>query len=89
MLTDEQLMNRGAEAEQSRDYIVTVIDHAKDMILDLIMNLSPDETMKFSILKSEILGINELLSIVEADINEGRAAIQRIQGTTPLGNGIL
>lgn len=87
--TPEELMNRGAEAEAAKPYIESVVKGAKDMILDRLINLAPDETMLFTVYRSQIICFDDILTVVEADIMKGREAIEIIQGETSPTKGIL
>lgn len=89
-MTDNELMDRGAQAEQAKPYIASVLDQAKGMILDRLITLAPDQTMLFTVYRSQILYLDDILALVEGDIREGQNAIDRIQGNAPIQKaGIL
>lgn len=90
MLTSpEELMERGSRAEQALPYITELMESAKSAIFDRILELSANETFKFSVLKSELLCLEEIISLVHGDINAGKREISIIQGNISPEKGIL
>lgn len=87
-MNDQEIINRGAEAEQFKRYIEengyfnSIVAIARVLISHNIASLKPDEQMKFTILKSQEIAIDDLLSIIESDIIEGQKAIDRVQSGT-------
>lgn len=90
-MTGDELITRGAEAEQARDYVLALVSGAKDLILDRLINLAPDQTLLFTIYKSQLQCLDDIPAVVESDIRAGREAIDELQGGTPATaqNGIL
>lgn len=90
MLTDDLLMARGAEAKQALPYVTSLMDRVKGIILDHIMSLAPDDTMRFTVYKSQILCLDDIVATVTSDIKAGQRIIEEMQGTPSNTNtGIL
>jgi hypothetical protein len=89
MLDNEALMNKGAEAEQAWEYVSQLVESAKEQMFDRIMALAPDQTLHFTILKAQLQALDDVILVLEADIANGKGAIQRIQGETSQKAGIL
>lgn len=85
-MTDQEITNRGTDAEEfkryleERPYFTSVVAVAKQMIWNNIASLRPDETIKFTVLKSQLTGVEELMSLIEMDIEAGQKALARMQG---------
>jgi hypothetical protein len=88
-MNDELLLARAAEAAQAKPYIETVINEAKNLIFDRIMGLAPDQTIYFTVYKSQMVCLDDILSVLEADITNGQNALARLQGETEQKGGIL
>ena len=88
-MLDSEVADRGFRAEQALPYLEEVLKTAKDAILDRFMELLPDETYKFTVLKSHLLCLDEIASLVHGDIEEGKRAIDRVQGNDTQKGGIL
>lgn len=89
-MLDTELLDRGAQAEQAKPYIGSVIQSAKELVLDRLINLPPDQTMMFTIYRSQLICFEDILTVVETDIRNSRTALARIQGDTDTQNqGIL
>jgi len=89
-MTDDQLLEKGTQAEQAKEYLDSLVKVATDSLSEQLSNLYPDETIKFSAIRSQMMALQDILLSVEADIREGKNALQRIQ--TPLNEqkgGIL
>lgn len=90
MLTEDELMARGAEAEQALAYVIGLMDRVNGIILDHIINLAPDDTMRFTVYRSQMLCLDDVLATVAADIKAGQRLIEDMQGNVEtLNNGIL
>jgi hypothetical protein len=90
VLTEDELMQLGADAEQALPYIENLMDRVKGIILDHIIALGPDDTMRFTVYKSQIMCLDDILATVSADIRDGQKAIEKVQGNAPATNtGIL
>lgn len=85
----EDMMERGAAAENASDYVKTIIKEAKEIILDRIVALQPDQTILFTVYKSELIALDDILSVLAADIINGKNAISEIQNAETRQNGIL
>jgi len=87
-MDEQQIINRGSDAEEFKRYIDdnpyfnSVVALSKELILQNIMALRPDEQMKFTVLKSQDKAIDELMNLIEIDISEGKKAIDRMQSET-------
>ena len=89
-MLDEELIERGSQAEQSQEYVASLIERSKGHIFDNIMALAPNQTELFTVFKSQIVYLDNVLATVAADIRDGQKAIERIQGTAEVTNtGIL
>ena len=89
-MTDDALMALGAEAKQAKPYVTSLMDRVKGIILDHIINLAPDDTMRFTVYKSQMLCLEDVLATVEADVKAGQRVIEEMQGSaTASSNGIL
>jgi len=90
MQTKQEIMDRGYQAEQALPYLTSVTAIAREMLLDRMMNLKPDQTMMFSIFSSQMQCLDDILMLVQGDINDGQAVINQLQENTPeTGSGIL
>lgn len=84
-MTEQEIINRGSDAEQFKRYVednpyfTSVVALSKQLIWQNICALKPDEQMKFTVLKSQELAIEELMNLIEMDIYEGQKAISRLQ----------
>ena len=87
-MDEQQIINRGSDAEEFKRYIDdnpyfnSVVALSKELILQNIMSLRPDEQMKFTVLKSQGKAIDALMNLIEIDISEGKKAIDRMQSET-------
>jgi hypothetical protein len=89
VLDSDALITRGAEAEQAREYINSIVSGAKELILDRLISLAPDQTLLFTIYRAQMLCLDDISTVVEADISAGRSAILTAQGEYHTQNGIL
>jgi hypothetical protein len=84
-MTDQQLINRGSDAEQFKRYLEdnpyfnSVVEEARRIITESIMSLKPDEQMKFTVLKSMLTSIDDLLNLIEIDVYAGQKALAKLQ----------
>jgi ATP/maltotriose-dependent transcriptional regulator MalT len=78
-MTDDQLLEKGTKAEQAKEYLEGLIKEATDRLSEQLLNLYPDETIKFSVIRSQMMSLHDILLVVEADIREGQNALERIQ----------
>jgi hypothetical protein len=78
-VTDDQLLEKGTKAEQAKEYLEGLIKEATDRLSEQLLNLYPDETIKFSVIRSQMMSLHDILLVVEADIREGQNALERIQ----------
>jgi len=89
-MTDDQLLEKGTKAEQAKEYLEGLIKEATDRLSEQLLNLYPDETIKFSAIRSQMMALQDIMGVVQNDITLGKEALQRIQ--TPLNEqkgGIL
>lgn len=89
MLDNDALMNKGAEAEQAWAYVSQLVETAKEQIFDRIMALAPDQTLLFTVYKSQVQALDDVMLVLEGDINNGKNAILRLQGEASQKAGIL
>lgn len=88
MITDQQLVDRGTEAEAFKRYLtenqyfLSVVAFAKLIIQQNISTLRPDEQMRFTILRANAEGIDGMMSLIDMDIKSGQEALGRMQGGT-------
>lgn len=83
MLDDRELMTRGGQAELAKPYIIALVTGAKELILDRLITLAPDQTTLFTVYRSEMLALDDIITTVESDIANGQNAINRVQGNEP------
>jgi len=79
MLTDDQLLEKGTQAEQAKDYLQGLVSEATRSLSEQLLSLYPDETIKFSAIRSQMMAIQDIMAVVEHDIQQGKDALQRIQ----------
>jgi len=85
MRTDQELINRGSDAEQFQRYISehpyfnSVVEEAREILTKKINSLKPDEQMKFTVYQSMLISINELVNLIEVDIYAGQKALEKLQ----------
>lgn len=90
MLNSDALIERGAVATQAREYIEQLITQIRELLLDRLINLAPDQTLLFTIYKAQLQCLDDIPAAVTADINAGIQAIGQMQrGDTQPQNGIL
>lgn len=89
MLDDRELADKGSRAENALPYIEELLQAAKDIVLDNLVNLSADETFKFSYYKAQLNSFDDVKNLAIGDISEGSRAIDRIQGNHTQKGGIL
>jgi len=90
MLTDDQLLEKGTQAEQAKDYLQGLVSEAIESLTEQLISLYPSETLKFSAIRSQMMALEDILGVVEHDIQKGKEALERIQ--TPMSEqkgGIL
>lgn len=79
MLTDDQLLEKGTQAEQAKEYLQGLVDEATRSLSEQLLSLYPDETIKFSAIRSQMMAIQDIMAVVAHDIQQGKDALQRIQ----------
>ena len=79
MLTDDQLLEKGTQAEQAKEYLQGLVDEATRSLSEQLLSLYPDETIKFSAIRSQMMALEDILGVVEHDIQKGKEALERIQ----------
>ena len=90
MLTDDQLLEKGTQDEQAKDYLQGLVSEAIESLTEQLISLYPSETLKFSAIRSQMMALEDILGVVEHDIQKGKEALERIQ--TPMSEqkgGIL
>lgn len=88
-MTDDQLLEKGTQAEQAQAYLSDVIGRATTSLSEQLLNLYPDETMKFTVIRSNMLALKDILAVVDGDIQAGKEALARLQGEPRKVEGIL
>jgi len=78
-MTDDQLLEKGSRAEQAKDYLQELVTGATTSLSEQLLNLYPDETVKFSVVRSQMIAIADIMGVVEHDIKQGQEALERIQ----------
>ena len=87
---DELLVMRGQEAEafmrfigEGEKYFTALLAAMKDDLQREIMDLSPADTDRFTVLKAKVDCLYDPLTRVWSDIEIGKRAKQRIDGEIP------
>jgi hypothetical protein len=95
-LTDEQLHNKGQEAEaflklldEGSQYFKGVLAEIQQEINDSIIGLKPSQKDEFSYLKSQLDSLYEPLKRIRQDILVGQQAWNRMNGIETKNEGIL
>lgn len=84
------VMETGAQAEQAKPYVEDLFQRAEGVILDNIIALNVDQTMEFTVYKSQLMCLKDLMATLEADITAGQRKVSEIQGDVgPDNQGIL
>ena len=78
-MTDDQLLEKGSQAEQAKEYLQGLVSEATRSLSEQLLSLYPDETIKFSVIRSQMIAIGDIMGVVEHDIKQGQEALQRIQ----------
>lgn len=88
-MQDDQLLEKGTQAEQARDYLQSLTQNAVASLTEQLVHLYPDETAKFSAIRSQMMALEDIMGVVEADIAAGKEALARLQGEPAKKEGIL
>lgn len=89
MMTDEEIFAKGSQAEMARDYIGNLVREAINSLSDQLLHLYPDETIKFSAIRSQMQALEDIILVVDNDIVAGKEALASIQGVAVQKEGIL
>jgi len=76
---DDALLEKGTQAQQAQPYIDDLVRDAVASLSDQLNNLYPDETLKFSVIRSQMMALNDIMGVVANDIKAGQDALERIQ----------
>ena len=94
--SDEQLHQKGQEAEafiksleEGNKYFYGVLADINQGIMDSIVDLKPSQKDEFSFLKSQLECLYEPIRRIQRDIEIGKQAWDRINGTEDKTQGIL
>lgn len=82
-MTDDQLLEKGTKAEQAKEYLQGLVSEASSRLSDQLLHLYPDETIKFSAIRSQMMALDDVLAVVESDIAMSVEALNRIQANEP------
>lgn len=88
-MTDDMLADKGYQAEQAKSYLVDVINRASNSLSEQVSCLYPDETMKFTVIRSQMMALKDILAVVDGDIQAGKEALERLSGEPRKVEGIL
>lgn len=89
MMTDEEIFAKGSQAEMARGYLLELVNGASDRLSEQLLHLYPDEAIKFSSIRSQMMALDDVMLVVDNDIVAGKEALARIQGVTVQKEGIL
>ena len=82
-MTDEEIFAKGSQAEMARDYLLELVNGASDRLSGQLLHLYPDETIKFSAIRSQMMALDDIMAVVDNDISLGNEALNRIQSNKP------
>ena len=82
-MTDDQLLEKGTKAEQAKEYLNGLVSEASSRLSDQLLHLYPDETIKFSAIRSQMMALDDIMAVVDNDISLGNEALNRIQSNKP------
>jgi hypothetical protein len=95
MNEDEKSHQIGTEAEtflqfiQGENYFLKLMQSLEQDLLSQMMNLRPWQKDEFAVLKAQIENLYEPLKRVHVDIELGKQAFARMNGTEDTTQGIL
>lgn len=88
-MTNDDLLEKGTQAEQAKPYLVNLVTEATSSLSEQLLRLYPNETIKFSAIRSQMMALDDILGVVENDIIRGKEALAQIQGEQAQKGGIL